>query len=147
MIAAIILIIIGISVIIEGATVDPHSLISDDFSLKIFLYTIGSWLIFLSLVLAGLSILKIRRNRNLIQHGIKGTALILSSIATGVTQFNNMPVFNFELEIQVPGKTPYRIVKSSVVNLAHIGRAAKGEKLPIVVDPTKRDKILILWNE
>lgn len=145
MIALVILLIVGGGFIIAATFTDPSALTDDGFSLQWFFYAMGSWFIGLPILLVIFSSLRQRRNRLFTQNGIQAIAKIISAMATG-TQINNMPMFKFELEITLPGRTPYVIKHRCVVNLAQLNRVTIGAQLPIVADPNNPKKILIRWD-
>ncbi|MEX2458554.1 MAG: hypothetical protein WD770_06170 [Actinomycetota bacterium] len=78
--------------------------------------------------------------------GMKGQGRIVNAGTTGTT-LNDNPLMNLELEITIPGKTPYRVHHKTWVPLVMMGTMTMGVTLPVIVDPADPSKILIEWEQ
>jgi hypothetical protein len=78
--------------------------------------------------------------------GLKGQGRVVNAATTGTT-LNDNPLMNLELEITLPGKSPYRVHHKTWVPLVMMGTLAMGVTLPVIVDPADPSKILVEWDQ
>lgn len=78
--------------------------------------------------------------------GLKGQGRVVGAATTGTT-LNENPLMELELEITLPGKSPYRVHQRTWVPFLMMGTLAMGVTLPVIVDPADPSKILIEWDQ
>ncbi len=84
-------------------------------------------------------------SNKILQQGIPGTATIMGMASTNM-YINEQPVAKLTLSIQLPGRAPYTVEKREVIPLLALGMMAPGRSLPVAVDPTDPQKIVIDWS-
>lgn len=80
-------------------------------------------------------------NRGVLKSGIAGEATILSVRQTGV-QVNDQPQVAFELEVRVPGRSPYQAQTKAVIPIINVPQFQPGNVIPVKVDPNKPDQVV-----
>jgi hypothetical protein len=86
-----------------------------------------------------------RRERRLARIGLPGHALVHSATDTGVT-VNGNPRVRLDLEVQVPGRSPYRLTRSVTVPRLAVGAVTPGGSLPVRVDPEQPESLSVDWS-
>jgi hypothetical protein len=76
--------------------------------------------------------------------GIAGTATVTELTQTGMT-LNDQPQVEIGLLVSIPGRTPYAATRKEFVPLILLGRLSSGQPLPVKVDPTDPQAIVIDW--
>ena len=66
--------------------------------------------------------------------GLAGQATIVS-LSEGGPYVNDRPTITMELDIEIPGRAPYRGQAKQVVGRLVIGRLEPGATIPVRVDP------------
>ncbi len=106
------------------------------------------FILFPVILVAGLIIYYMRQSEieaRLIRNGIQGIAEILGREQTG-TYVNNQPEIHFRLRISLPGKDAYTTDHNEVVSLLDIGAINPGVKLPVYVDPSDQNNMLLKFT-
>ncbi len=129
-----------------GSDAPPGSLTDDGYPLDTFYYAMGAWFIglplALSLIISLLFVRAASRQRDLVEHGIKGTARIMQTEQTG-TFVNNNPQVRFKLLIELPDRPPYEVPHLQIVDLIHLGAINPGSSLGVYVDPENSRNLLL----
>jgi hypothetical protein len=76
--------------------------------------------------------------------GLAGTATIAGLTQTGMT-LNDQPQVDMELLVSIPGAAPYQAHRKEFVPLILLGRLSSGQPLPVKVDPTDPQLVIIDW--
>ncbi len=87
-----------------------------------------------------------KRSQELIDKGTQGEATILSLEDTGM-RINDNPRVRVELEVRMPGMSPYKVTKSVTIPLIRLSQVQVGTVVPVMVDmsdPQNPDKIGLL---
>ena len=87
-----------------------------------------------------------KRAQELIEKGTQGEATILSLEDTGM-RVNDNPRVRVELEVRMPGMSPYKVAKSVTIPLIRLSQVQVGTVVPVMVDmsdPQNPDKIGLL---
>jgi hypothetical protein len=79
-------------------------------------------------------------DRGVLQDGIAARAKIVGVRQTGV-MLNNQPQIAFELEVQPPGGTPYRVQAKAVIPMINIPQFQPGAEVPVKIHPTDPTKV------
>jgi hypothetical protein len=101
------------------------------------------------LVTLGLVIYAIRQARKgrheqwLWKTGIKGKGTLVS--AGGHVEINEQPLLKMVLDLEVPGMEPRRIERKVIVSDFAAPLMQPGLVLPVYVNPSDREDILIAW--
>lgn len=77
--------------------------------------------------------------------GIPGSATIVGLDSTSM-YVNNQPVAKLTLNVQLPGRAPYTVEKREVIPLLALGMIQPGSSIPVAVDPTNPQKVVIDWS-
>lgn len=77
--------------------------------------------------------------------GIAGQATVVGVTQTGV-YMNRQPKVIMDLLVQLPDRQPYQVRHSEYVPLIMTGRLTSGQPLPVMVDRTNPQKLLIDWS-
>ena len=97
------------------------------------------------LLLVGIVVvIKSARKRRIEESGQSGKAKVITLSQTG-TYINQNPVFEFDLEIEVLGISPYRAEVRATVPMYLVQRVGPGATLPVKVDPSKPSEVIIDW--
>jgi hypothetical protein len=75
--------------------------------------------------------------------GIRAVAAILEAEQTGV-EMNGMPQIELRLEIALPGQAPYTINHKDYWSLLALSSLRRGARLPVLVDPRDRKRIMFV---
>jgi hypothetical protein len=86
---------------------------------------------------------KKRQTEKLKTHGLRGFASVVSVNPSG-GKLNNLHRVEIILDVNVPGKIPYRIEHSEYFELKNIDRMKPGMTLNILVDPYNQNKLMII---
>lgn len=76
--------------------------------------------------------------------GIAGTATVTGLTQTGMS-LNDQPQVEIGLLVSIPGRVPYAATRKEFVPLILLGRLSSGQPLPVKVDPTDPQAIVIDW--
>jgi hypothetical protein len=74
--------------------------------------------------------------------GISGQATIVS-LSEGGPYVNERPTITMELDVELPGRAPYRAQAKQVVGRLVIGRLEPGASIPVRVDPEDPAKVSV----
>ena len=74
--------------------------------------------------------------------GLSGTATI-ASLSEGGPYINDRPTITMELDVELPGRAPYRAQAKQVVGRLIIGRLEPGAQIPVRVDPDDPAKVAV----
>jgi len=81
-----------------------------------------------------------------LREGRSAKARIMSSRYSG-TKVNGMPLLHLELEVHLPGHSPYHVSTSSVVPQMVLHRLDPGTMVPVKVHPEKKKVVFFeLWE-
>ena len=80
-------------------------------------------------------------SRGVLKEGIAGEATIISVRQTGV-QVNDQPQVAFELEVRIPGRSPYQAQTKAVIPIINVPQFQPGNVIPVKVDPNKPEKVV-----
>jgi predicted membrane channel-forming protein YqfA (hemolysin III family) len=78
------------------------------------------------------------RYRQFLERGVRGTATVKDAKRRGV--INGVPILRLELEVNVPGKPPYKAFDKIV---AYPGSIARDQVFECIVDPKKPERVVI----
>jgi hypothetical protein len=109
---------------------------------------IGQIWVAVALFLAALYLLMGRRAQaaeKIKREGIPGQAQILSAKQTG-TYVNEQPLVRLKLHVEGDGITPYEVDKRVIVPLIALGMLSSGKPLPVYIDRSDRDNVVIDWS-
>lgn len=79
----------------------------------------------------------------ILKTGTQATATILSLAETG-TRINNQPLVKIELEVNMPGSSPYTTVTRSVISYFQASQFQPGNMIPVMVDKQNKMKVVII---
>lgn len=85
------------------------------------------------------------KQRRIAESGTPGHARVVSMSETG-SRINHQPVIAYELEVTVPGRAPYVIVKRITTPLIALSRIGPGDVLSVKVDPADQKGIFVDWS-
>jgi hypothetical protein len=77
--------------------------------------------------------------------GTAGTATVTGLTQTGMS-LNDQPQVDMELLVSVPGRTAYPAHRTEFVPLILLGRLSSGLPLPVRIDPTDPQRVIIDWT-
>ena len=77
--------------------------------------------------------------------GLAGTATVTGLTQTGM-QLNDQPQVKIDLLVSIPGRAPYAASRKEFVPLILLGRLGSGVPLPVKVDPTDPQDVIIDWE-
>ena len=77
---------------------------------------------------------------------LAGTARILSVEQTSQSSDTSL-VLRIGLMVEVPGQQPYEVTVKPSVQLIHLARVQPGATIPVQVDATNPQKVLIDFNQ
>jgi hypothetical protein len=86
-----------------------------------------------------------KRRAHLEQVGIPGRATVLGLTDTGV-RINDAPRVQVAFHCEVPGYAPFQTQSAMVVPLIGLGRLTPGASVPIKVDPTNFNNLIVEWG-
>jgi hypothetical protein len=100
----------------------------------------------LACLFVGIAFLRAGANKKrLLATGVPGQAQVM-----GVTQtsmyVNNQPVVVLQLQITTATGAPYVVTRRETVPLIMVGRLTNGQPLPVMVNPSRPDDFVILWE-
>jgi hypothetical protein len=84
-----------------------------------------------------------RAQRRLQQNGVRGTGRLVSATQTS-TRINNLPVVELVLDVEIPGRAPYRVRHLEVMGMESAHQLTPGTEHPVLID---RDDPLLLSVE
>lgn len=140
----------GIILIGLGFITEPEEMLDKEMSLQNFFFLVGA-ILFVGPLFAGLMLYFIgnarsRLNEKLKTSGLRGSATIVSVSSTGRT-VKNIRRMDFVLDVNVPGKIPYRVEHNEYFHLNHIDNLKQGAVLKVYVDPDNQKKLMIARME
>jgi len=137
---------LGIYLFYRGLIVPSNGFMSYDYFLKNSFYFEGlSCIIVPIIIIAGISLYNKRSYNKEIdpaQNSIKGEAEILDIEQTGM-YINELPQVKFILQINIPNKPPYQMEHEKIMNSLILNSLHIGAKIPVFVDPTNSERILL----
>ncbi|RKG67004.1 hypothetical protein D7V80_17555 [Corallococcus sp. CA054B] len=110
-----------------------------------YVFLVGSW----ALVFLGGCALVVRlihqswRKKQVREHGLPGEATVLECRATRM-YINRSQVFDFLLEVRLPGQTPYQVSLSSRMHDWNVRVMDVGLRLNVKVDPKDPQCVVVL---
>ena len=97
-------------------------------------------------LLAGfVTMAKSRGKRRIETSGLSGQAKVMRVSQTS-TYINDNPVLMFDLEVEAPGMAPYRTTAKATVPMYMTQRVGPGASIPVKVDPSKPNDVVIDWG-
>lgn len=78
--------------------------------------------------------------------GIEGTARLTGVRDTGMTVGGNR-LYELDLDVQVPGRAPFRLRHSSFVPVTYAGRLVTGGTVKVRVDPVDREELVVDFEQ
>lgn len=108
----------------------------------------GVVLVPVGLLLVGIAVAFWRKGaqeQRLIAEGVPGQARILHARQTNL-YVNRQPQVELELQITTTMHGSYSVTRREVVPMIHVGRLTSGQPLPVMVDRTRPDQFVILWD-
>jgi hypothetical protein len=140
----------GIILLVLGFLTDPKEMLDKDMPLQYFFFLLGT-ILFIGPFIAGTALYFIggaraRMVERLKKSGLHGTATIVSISSTGRT-IKNIRRMDFVLDVNVPGKIPYRVEHYEHFHINHIDNLKQGAVLKVLVDPDDQNKIMIVRRE
>jgi hypothetical protein len=125
-------------------------MLDKDMPLKYFFWLVGAILfigpIIAIVVLNFVGGARARIAEKLKTSGLRGTATIVSISSTGRT-IKNIRRMDFVLDVNVPGKMPYRVEHYEHFHINHIDNLKQGAVLKVLVDPDNQNKLMIVRKE
>jgi hypothetical protein len=98
------------------------------------------------MLVIGVVMLSRRANaQKLRAEGVPGQAQIVGLRQTSM-YVNNQPVVELQLQVTTAMHAPYVITRRETVPLAMTGLLTSGRPLPVMVDRTRQDNLVILWE-
>jgi len=90
-----------------------------------------------------------RREKQLRAEGVDGKAKLLNSWIIGKSggELESIELLEYELEVFVPGKPPYKIKHRQLTPFSVFTRLSKGMEIPVKVHPKKPKRILLDWEQ
>jgi hypothetical protein len=102
----------------------------------------------MGLIFIGIDLLRFRgelKKDRLRASGLKGTARVVGVSNTNVT-INNSPMVNLDLEVTIPGQSPFRTRKRTVISPQSVGALMPGATLSVLADPARPTDIVLDWE-
>jgi hypothetical protein len=78
--------------------------------------------------------------------GRRAMARIQAAQDTGATLGSDR-LFALTLSVDAPGQSPYQVVHAAMVPPTHIGKIQPGGTLPVKVDPSNPQVLLVDWKD
>jgi len=78
--------------------------------------------------------------------GLSGTAHVTGLTQTGMF-LNDNPQVKMDLRVEVSGKSPYNASRKEFIPLIMLSQIAPGSILPVKVDPSNPNDVVIQWNQ
>ena len=78
--------------------------------------------------------------------GIAGKATVVSATPTGQTDREGRPIYDFVLNIEVPGRQAIRGPARAGVPPERVDRLEPGDTVPLKVDPNNPRSMAIDWD-
>ena len=138
----------GITFIVLGFFTDPAEMLDNDMPLQKFFYLIGA-VLFIGPFIAGTSLflvgsVKRRQAEKLKTQGLRGSANVIS-VSPVLGKLKNLCRVDIVLDVNVPGKIPYRIDHGEYFDIKYLDRVKEGATLNVLVDPDNKNKLMIVW--
>ncbi len=86
-----------------------------------------------------------KRTPGTVAGGIQGHATIVGMNQTGLL-VNGQPVVDLQLQITSPVHASYVVARRETVPAAMMGRLMSGHPLPVMVDATRPENVVISWD-
>lgn len=99
----------------------------------------------LCLIAGFVTMVKARGKRRIETSGLSGQAKVMRVSQTS-TYINDNPVLMFDLEVEAPGLAPYRTTAKATVPMYMTQRVGPGATIPVKVDPSNQNDIVIDWG-
>lgn len=140
----------GIILAALGFITDPEEMLDKEMSLQNFFFLLGA-ILFVGPLFAGLTLYFIggarnRLNERLKTSGLRGTATIVSAVSSGRI-IKNICRMDFVLDVNVPGKIPYRVQHYEHFQINYINNLKQGAVVKVFVDPDNQNKLMIARME
>lgn len=140
----------GIILLVLGYFTDPKEMLDKDMPLQYFFFLIGA-VLFIGPFIAGTALYFIggaraRMAEKLKKSGLQGNANIVS-ISTNGRTVKNLRRMDFVLDVNVPGRMPYRVEHYEHFHINHIDNLKPGVVLKVLVDPDNQKKLMIVRKE
>jgi hypothetical protein len=138
----------GIVFLALGFFTNPAEMFDRDMPLQKFFFLMGA-ILFFGPFIAGASLYFIGGARKrladkLKTRGLHGSANVISVSPSG-GRLNNLRRVNIVMDVNVPGRIPYRIEHGEYFDLKNIDKVKSGMTLNVLVDPDNQDKMIIVW--
>lgn len=139
---------IGIILFVIGFFTKPEEMLDDKTPLQFFFYIVGAVLtigpIVAIIALYSISLVKKSFASNLKSSGLRGSASVIS-VSPVLGKLNNLCRIDIVMEINVPGKAPYKIEHGEYMDIKYLDRVKPGTTLSVLVDSHNPKKLLINW--
>lgn len=141
-------IVVGIVLIVLGFLTEPDVKMDDGASLKFFFFVLGTALIMGPLILGTIFYIITNSRKRLIDklktNGVRGSASVVS-VSPVLGKLNNLRKIEIEMDVNVPGKIPYRIKHIEYLDIKNLDSVKPGMVLNILVDRNNQNKMMIVW--
>jgi hypothetical protein len=143
-------VLIGLILITLGFFTDPKEMLDKEMPLQYFFFLVGA-VLFVGPFIAGTALYFIggarrRMTDKLKKSGLHSTANIVSVSSTGRT-IKNIRRMDFVLDVNVPGKMPYRVEHYEHFHINNIDNLKPGVILKVLVDPDNQNKLMIVRKQ
>lgn len=137
----------GIILLALGFFTDSKEMLDKDMPLQKFFFVVGA-VLFVGPFIAGTVLYTIggarrRMAEKLKSSGLRGTANIVSIDASG-RAIKNIRRVDFVLDVNVPGKIPYRTEHYEHFHIDKMNNLKQGVTLNVLVDPDNQKKLMIV---
>ncbi len=141
-------IVVGIVLIVLGLFTEPDVKMDDGASLRFFFFVLGAALIMGPLILGTIFYIITNSRKRLIDklktNGVRGSANVVS-VSPVLGKLNNLRKIEIEMDVNVPGKIPYRIKHIEYLDIKNLDNVKPGMVLNILVDRNNQNKMMIVW--
>lgn len=138
----------GIILLVLGFFTDPAEMLDKEMPLQKFFFIIGA-VLFVGPFIAGTALYFVgcarkRLADKLKTSGLHGSANVVSVSPTG-GRLNNLRRVEIVLDVNVPGKIPYRTEHYEYFDIKNIDKVKPGMTLNVLVDRGNQNKMIIVW--
>ncbi|MCX6165541.1 MAG: hypothetical protein NTU73_11900 [Ignavibacteriae bacterium] len=138
----------GIILLVLGFFTDPAEMLDKEMPLQKFFFIIGA-VLFVGPFIAGTLLYVIGSARKRLADKLKKTGLHGSvnvvSVSPSSGKLNNLRRVDIIMDVNVPGKIPYRIEHGEYFDIKNIDKVKPGMTLNVLVDPDNQNKMVIVW--
>jgi len=138
----------GIILLVLGIFTDPAEMLDKEMPLQKFFFIIGAVLFIGPFIAATTLYLISNAKKRLINklktRGLRGSANVVS-VSPVLGKLNNLCRIDIVMDVNVPGKFPYRVEHGEYFDVKNIDRVKPGMTLNVLVDPDNQNKLMIVW--